>query len=170
MVIHQEGKTNVVHYAYCLDEDLQDEGIKVSAFVGHSMGAAALGVYSKMSKLPSSIVLIASPTRIDGVFSRFAKMLKLSKRSAGVLCQIAEERTGHKMSEVSLSSLQLPYKTKVLAFHDEDDETIPFSDFEILKKLNLNIELVVTKGLGHSRIKNDASVMKKIVEHLGQDF
>jgi hypothetical protein len=58
-------------------------------------------------------------------------------------------------------------KARVLWLHDKDDKITPLRDVLRVKEENyLNIQFVITKGLGHRKIYMDAKVGKTIVSFL----
>jgi pimeloyl-ACP methyl ester carboxylesterase len=58
-------------------------------------------------------------------------------------------------------------KAKILWMHDEDDLVTPLHDALKVKEENFpNVQFIITKGLGHSRIYRDAEVGRTIVDFL----
>ncbi len=58
-------------------------------------------------------------------------------------------------------------KAKVLWVQDEEDIVTPLSDAMSVKKENYpNIEFVITKGLGHSKIYRDNKIIDMVVNYL----
>jgi pimeloyl-ACP methyl ester carboxylesterase len=58
-------------------------------------------------------------------------------------------------------------QTEILWVHDEDDQVTPIRDALKVKAENYsNVQFVLTKGLGHSRIYRDPAVIGTIVDFL----
>jgi hypothetical protein len=58
-------------------------------------------------------------------------------------------------------------KAQILWLHDKDDKITPLSDVLRVKDENyLNIQFIITKGLGHRKIYKDAKIGKTIVNFL----
>jgi pimeloyl-ACP methyl ester carboxylesterase len=54
--------------------------------------------------------------------------------------------------------------SQVLWIHDQDDKVTPLKDIQpLIENKADNLEFVITKGLGHSRIYRDEEVIKKVV-------
>ena len=75
--------------------------------------------------------------------------------------------SGHTVNWFSISRALKKIKAKILWLHDKDDKITPLKDVLKVKEENyLNIQFVITKGLGHRRIYKDAKVGKAIVNFL----
>jgi hypothetical protein len=80
---------------------------------------------------------------------------------------IIAERGGHPVSWFTLQRTMTAIKAKLLWVHDEGDNITPLRDALKVKAQNYpNVEFVITKGLGHSRIYRDATVTNLVVDFL----
>ena len=114
------------------------------------------------------LVLIAPATETTTAIDLFFEFLRLNdadirREFDAIIMHIS----GHPVSWFSVPRALQKIKAKILWLHDEDDSTTPLKDVYRVKKQNhTNIEYVITKGLGHSRIYRDAEVGKRIVEFI----
>ncbi|MFT5520664.1 MAG: hypothetical protein ACI9IA_001258 [Enterobacterales bacterium] len=162
-------KTNLPKIAELLAEDLKHSTFEPVAFVGHSMGGAILGVMQKYHrKLPSKVVIVASPTRINKVFERFFAMLKLSPKAQQIFTTTVAIKSGYTFDDLSLVNCDLGKTTQALVLHDTGDSEVPYSDFLALRELWDKSIFETTEDLGHRRILDDQSVINKIITYLGK--
>ncbi len=160
-------RTHVPDYAESLLIDI-NEGIfeKPAALVGHSFGGAALSVLYKIYVLPPTVVIVSAPTRVKDIFLNFTQMIGLNKNAEHKFIELAEKTSGYSLSDCSLVDNDLSKNSHVLIIHDQGDDVIPFSDFEILQKNWAAGRFLATQNLGHRlTIKND-QVLEKIVDFI----
>ena len=142
----------------------------INGYVAHSFGGIALSL--AMEKIghtaTTRIVLIApateTSTAVDGAFA----MLGLqNERLRKTVDELILERTGKETPWFSIRRAMNTIKASVLWFHDEEDDITPLEDALKVKADNHpNLQFVITKGLGHSRIYRDADVINTIVRFL----
>jgi len=159
-------RTNMPHYAFCLADDIRTSSLNIHGFVGHSLGGAALGVLLPLISQPKCIAIISAPTRIEGVFRRFANFINLSEAASRSLVATAKEEVGFSVNDKSLVSLRLDQQVRVLCVHDSSDKEIPFEDFEILRQIWDKAQFHATRGLGHRRIIRNPEVAQILVQFL----
>jgi len=160
-------RTHVPHYAESLSNDL-NEGLFASpvAMVGHSFGGAAFAMLSKIHQMPPKVVIVSSPTRVEGVFFRFFKMIKLSDKAVKYFITLSEKDTGYKLTDVSLVNNDFSEISETLVIHDKGDDVIPYEDFEVLQKTWKSGKFIVTENLGHRMTIKDPQALKSIAEFI----
>ncbi len=136
--------------------------------VGHSMGGIALlnvqGNHSVFNKL----VIIGAPDSIFNIFHNFVKMLELKPVVAEKLISIFEKITKKSIFDFHGSRQTKKIKKPVLIIHDENDKEVPVSDaLNNFKQLS-NGDLLITKGLGHTRLMKNKMVIDKIINFIRQ--
>jgi len=137
--------------------------------LGHSFGGASFAHLSKIHHLPERLVILAAPTQIDQVFQRMAVLLRLNERAAQAFFQAVEDQSGYSMLESSLVTQDLSVDHQVLVIHDQDDQEVPFVDFEKLQDSWKKGQFMSTQGLGHTYIKQDVSVFDRIISFLRKE-
>lgn len=138
--------------------------------VAHSFGAAAtagLPVQFNNGQLLPRLVLLSVPGSTPAVFQRFADLLQLPAKVAARLVAFAEARHGRRSESYSLTQVghQVP-AARALLFHDQTDETIPFSEAEDIARSWPGLDFRPTTGLGHNRIMRDPAVIEQVVDFL----
>jgi pimeloyl-ACP methyl ester carboxylesterase len=165
-----EGDTiNALEYKQVIKKVMENHG-PLTGFISHSFGGLAISL--ALEEMPHDenvkVVLIApateTTTAIDGAF----KMLGISnKKVRAEFDKIIFEMSGQKPEWFSVNRAIANIKAKVLWIHDEYDDTTPLTDALITKDQRLhNVEFVITRGLGHSRIYSDEDVINKVVDFL----
>ncbi len=156
--------THVPNYAHSLsidmNENLFDEPV---AIIGHSFGGAALAVLSKIHKMPAKVIIVSSPTRVTGVFSRFTKMIKLGDKAIEHFVALSEKGSGYTLADASLISNDISQLSDVLIIHDKGDGVIPYDDFEILQAAWQSGQFITTEKLGHRMTIKDPKILDTIV-------
>ncbi len=136
--------------------------------VGHSMGGIALlnvqGNHSVFNKL----VIIGAPDSIFNIFQNFVKMLELKPIVAEKLISIFEKITKKSIFDFHGSRQTKKIKKPVLIIHDENDKEVPVSDALNNYKQLSNGDLLITKGLGHTRLMKNKMVIDKIINFIRQ--
>lgn len=134
--------------------------------ITHSFGGAAM-LYSAMNGLPvRRLVNIASPSIGDEILKTFLRAINGSWTSAERFKRYVIKRTGKQFDEfTALYAVQhLPKPIDLLVINDEDDKDVVFRSAEELLKVYPSAVLYRTKGLGHTRILKDESVIARAVD------
>ena len=167
---NSEGKTvNAVEYAVMIKKVISLYG-PVHGFLAHSFGGIA--VCLALEELPHDenikLVLIAPATEtksaVDGAFVMLGiKSNTLRKSFDDIIFKMSGKETAWFSVRRALKNI----KASVLWIHDEDDDITPVSDALKVKEDNLpNVQFMITKGLGHSKIYRDAAVKKAVTDFL----
>jgi pimeloyl-ACP methyl ester carboxylesterase len=140
----------------------------IQTFIAHSFGGlvTCMALAELRHDENYRIVLIAPATETKTTLDLFFQFLHIKddvvrKEFEDIILRIS----GYPAAWFSISRAIKKIKARILWFHDEDDKTTPVSDVYNIKKENhLNVQYVITKGLGHRRIYRDAEVSKRIIE------
>lgn len=162
-------RLNLLSYSWALDDVWKHHG-HFDACLAHSLGCMSLllALERQEASVPRPrLVLIAPLVEAWRAADNFGSFLQLP---AALLQQMNNEITrmaGHPLTHFSLPRLVAPYPQPVLWLHDRLDDTTPFADVEpVQHSLPPHVQLIVTEGLGHSRIYRDNKVRKTISEWL----
>lgn len=158
-------RTHLVAFTRALLKDIEHQ--ELWGIVGYSFGGSAAALSIKMGLVVQRLVLIASPSSLKGIFSRFCDLLHLSPKTRTNFNQLVELETGMGIDEASSQSFSGFLPPQTLIIHDKDDAEIPFDDAQQLKKLNQKFHLYMTTGLGHRRILVNQNVSQEITKFLG---
>lgn len=162
------GKTNSVLYnAESLSTDMNEQLFtEAVAIVGHSFGGATFAVLCKIHKMPKKVIIISAPTRIENVFSRFTKLIKLGNKAIQYFIEISKKDTNYSFSDVSLTTNDISKISDTLIIHDKGDDVIPYSDFIALKKSWQSGKFITTENLGHRMTIKDPNILQEIVNFI----
>ncbi len=141
----------------------------VESFITHSFGGLAVCLALEEIKHTEDyrVALIAPAAETDTAVTNFCKMLGLDIAVRKEFEKIIEKKGGVSTDWYSISRALQNIKAKVLWVQDENDMITPLSDALKVKDKNYpNVDFVITKGLGHSRIYRDSSVIKTVTDFL----
>ena len=134
------------------------------AAIGHSLGAAALGLAMRRGLAPGRVALLSSPASINEHAHNFARLLGITPRIREAMRRRLENRYGVPFAEIDrigeLEHLRVP----ALFVHDSDDTEIPFEHALRLSERMPGARLIKTYGLGHYRILRDRAVVRSVVD------
>lgn len=139
------------------------------AAIGHSLGAAALGLAMRGGLSLARVVLVSPPASLIEHTHKFARMLGITPSIRDAMRQRFERRYNVRFAEIDrideLARLDLP----ALFVHDAGDAEVPFENTLRLSARMPNARLVKTYGLGHYRILRDRAVVGAIVHFIRGD-
>ena len=140
-----------------------------AAAIGHSLGAAALGLALRSGLDLEKVVFVSPPASISEHTRKFAEMLGITPTISDTMREHIEQRYGLRFAEIdrieALSELRLP----ALFVHDDDDVEVPFEHTLRLSRRMRDARIIKTYGLGHYRLLRDASVVRAIVAFIDGD-
>lgn len=142
---------------------------KITGFLAHSFGGLALMHY--LETVPHNenrrAVLIAPATETTSVINSFFDFLQLSIDFRKEFDELIYETGGAWPDHYSIRRAVKQIQSKVLWFHDEDDELTPLEDaLKVREEENRNLHFVITKGLGHKRIYRENKIVNEAIEFL----
>ena len=135
-----------------------------AAAVGHSLGAAALGVALRRGIELGRVVFVSAPASISEHAHNFARLLGITPRIREAMRRRLEHRYGVRFAEIDrideLEQLRLP----ALFVHDRGDAEVPFEHTLRLSRRMPWARLIKTYGLGHYRVLREPSVVRAVVD------
>ena len=135
-----------------------------AAAIGHSLGAAALGVALRAGLELGRVVFVSPPASIGEHTHKFARMLGITPAIRDEMRRRIERRYAVRFAEIDrieeLAALRLP----ALFVHDDGDAEVPFANTLRLSARMPDARLIKTYGLGHRRLLRDANVVRAIVD------
>jgi pimeloyl-ACP methyl ester carboxylesterase len=167
---HSSGReATLVHFGNDIDAvvaDTEARGAKVVGLVGHSLGAAAVGLWLNQTRRPMRAVLVAPPTSVERYSRYFAKALGIPERVRRAMQERFERSLGRRWSEFELPQAVSGVAAKALVIHDAMDHEVPYSWGLALARAWPDARLVRTEGFGHRLILRDAEVVRDAVDFL----
>jgi pimeloyl-ACP methyl ester carboxylesterase len=128
------------------------------AAVGHSVGAAGVGLALGQGLQLDAAVLLSPPRSPAEYFLRFCDALGLRHEVRDAARARLERRYGVVLEHFDLPGHVARTSTPLLVVHDRDDREVPWSDGFAIARSRPDAALVSTEGLGHGRILRDESV------------
>jgi pimeloyl-ACP methyl ester carboxylesterase len=157
-------KTNIPEFEDALKEIYKTVGIP-EAVIAHSFGGAAI-LFAAMNGLTvQKLINIASPTIGDEIINTYLRAVNGSPKTGEFFKRWMKSAYGKSFDEfTSLHFVNhIKQEIKLLLVHDEDDKEVSLIHAHELKKIYPGAQLLVTAGLGHTRILKDETVIRNCV-------
>jgi len=136
----------------------------IVAAIGHSLGAAAIGVALRRGVQLGRVVLVSPPSSIGQHAHNFARLLGITPRVRNAMRRRLEHRYGVRFADIDrieeLEQLRVP----ALFVHDVEDAEVPFEHTLRLSGRMPGARLLKTHGLGHFRVLREPAVVGAIVD------
>jgi pimeloyl-ACP methyl ester carboxylesterase len=136
----------------------------IVAAIGHSLGAAAIGVALRRGVQLGRVVLVSPPSSIGQHARNFARLLGITPRVREAMRSRLEHRYGVRFADIDrieeLEQLRVP----ALFVHDVEDAEVPFEHTLRLSGRMPGARLLKTHGLGHFRVLREPAVVGAIVD------
>jgi pimeloyl-ACP methyl ester carboxylesterase len=136
------------------------------AAIGHSLGAAALGVALRRGVALGRVVFISPPSSIDEHAHNFARLLGITPRVREAMRSRLEGRYGVRFAEIDRIDELQQLRVPALFVHDSDDAAVPFGHTLRLSERMPGSRLLKTYGLGHYRLLRDSAVVAAVVDFI----
>ena len=157
-------RTNIFEFAEviaCILKQNRD----VELLVTHSFGSGAsiFALAENPGLSPVKIAMITSADRFKDVFSDFADVLKMSRKSREYLFRYLYQLFGRTVEEMQVSDFAKQTGLKqALLIHDRNDRILPFAGSERIAADWPAARLVPTEGKGHYRILWSEEVVEEV--------
>jgi pimeloyl-ACP methyl ester carboxylesterase len=140
-----------------------------AAAIGHSLGAAALGLALRAGLALDRVAFVSAPSSLTEHTHNFARMLGIPPAMRDAMRGHLECRYGVRFSDIdridALDRLRLP----ALFVHDRDDRDVPYAHALRLSARVRNARLMTTYGFGHRRLLREPSVVHAVVDFVAGD-
>jgi pimeloyl-ACP methyl ester carboxylesterase len=161
-----EGRqTNIVEFEEAFRKIYEMHGVP-HAVIGHSFGGAA-AVFAAMHGLKiNKLVAIATPTIGDLIINTYLRAINGSAKTGQFFKAYVPRRYGKPFDEFTAAYAirHLTHPINLLLVYDEDDIEVAPVHAHRLKELYPSARLLITKGLGHTRILKDNGVIQQVVD------
>ena len=138
------------------------------AAIGHSFGATSLYNAAATFLDIKTFIAIGSGDRISDIISNFVKNLYLNEKSAKKIQSGLEKKWMIHIDDFSSSTVAKKIKIPVLVVHDIIDGDVPVS---CAYRIRQNLEkgsLLITNGLGHTKILRNNEIVHKSIKFIIQ--
>jgi pimeloyl-ACP methyl ester carboxylesterase len=142
----------------------------VAATIGHSLGAAALGMALRRRIALGRVVFVSAPSSIDQHAHNFARLLGITPRVREAMRRRLEQRYGVPFAEIDRIEDLEQVRVPALFVHDSDDAEVPFEHTLRLLRRMPGGRLLKTHGFGHYRLLRDPSVIAAVLDFVRGDL
>ena len=163
------GKTTMMPQFLSTIQKIESTFGPFEAAVGHSFGATSLYNATSDFLTIKTFVAIGSGDKISDIISNFANNLMLKEKSARKIQTKLEKRWNLKADDFASSYVARKIKIPVLIVHDTKDGDVPVSCAYKIRQNLKNGSLLITHGLGHTKILRNQEVVNKSVEFIIQN-
>jgi alpha-beta hydrolase superfamily lysophospholipase len=143
------------------------------AFIGHSFGGLALGMFleSRPDQDASDAILIAPATETTTAIDSFFRFLQLGTTIRSAFDEHIKRLSGRDPSYFSLKRIVPTLDThRFLWIHDEDDDLTPLADVtSLIEQAPEHVRFHITQTLGHRKIYRDNGVRHLIMKFLSRE-
>ncbi len=132
------------------------------ACIAHSNGAAATTLALSRGLDCARTVLLAAPEDLQGYLQQIGRWLGFTQRAIWACQRRIEARYAVPFSELRGALLAPQLRVPALLIHDQEDQVVPISEGQRLANAWPHAELLVTQGLGHSRLLRDEQIIERV--------
>lgn len=159
--------TNLIEYIETIKAINKDFG-PFEAAIGHSFGSMALVNTQAEKKIFKKIVTVGSGDKVSDILINFSKNLGLNAKFGYQLIHYFEKKWNFRINDFATNTAAKKVKIPVLLVHDAIDGDVHVScAINIRQNLEMG-KLLITNGLGHTKILRDKNVTNRIVEFIKQ--
>lgn len=163
-----EGKRTAMPDFIATIHQLNEELGPFESAIGHSFGGMAL--YNTATKLNlKSLVTIGAGDTISEIINRFVNNISLKPKIGIKLKEFYDKKWNTDIDNYSSHKKAKYIKTPTLVVHDSKDGDVAVSCAENIRQNLKNGSLLITQGLGHTKILRDKETMHQIVEFIKQN-
>lgn len=134
--------------------------------IGHSFGAMSTLNAASIFLKTNSLVSIGSGDRVSGIMQRFTNSLGMNEKAGPRLQRHSEAEWKVKVDDFASDVVVHGIDTPILIVHDTLDGDVPVSCAYRIRQNTKKGKLLITHGLGHTKILRDPEVVNKVVEFI----
>lgn len=140
-------------------------GEALAALLTHSFGGPCAAVALRDGVPARALVTIGSPAHLGEMADRFARFVRLPEPARRDFRGRVEARLGADCWErYDVATLKATLPTLIV--HDADDRDVPVGHAVDLARAWPDATLHLTRGLGHTRVLRDPSVVARVVDFI----
>ena len=160
------GKTTMMPEFIAVVKYLETKQGPFEYAIGHSLGGMTVLNSIKQGLNIKKAVIIGAGDKITDIIKSFVKKIELKPKLVSKIKQHFYTKFGEDIDNYSGSVAAKKVKIPVLIIHDTEDKEVPIScAYNIRKNLDFG-EILITNGLGHTRILKDADIVNRIEQFI----
>lgn len=165
---NSEGKTTMMPEFLDTITEIDNQFGPFEAALGHSFGGMCL-YYSVSNNFKiKKLVTIGAADKISDVILNFTKNLKVKSSIAYKMKNLFDKQWNTDIDKHSSSIVAENINIPVLIVHDSNDGDVPVSCAINIRQNIREGKLLITKGLGHTKILRNKKVTSNIVDFIIQ--
>ncbi|UMB61520.1 alpha/beta hydrolase [Lutibacter sp. A80] len=134
--------------------------------IGHSLGGMTVLNNIKQGLAIKKAIVIGAGDIITDIFNVFVSKIELNQKIVPRMKRYFLNKFGEDVDNYSASLAAKEVKIPTLIIHDEEDKEVTVSCAHNIRQNTKQGELLITKGLGHTRILKDDFVVDSIIEFI----
>ena len=160
------GKTTMMPEFLATVKKIDETYGPFDAAIGHSFGGMCL--YNAVADFLNvkTFVAFGSGDKVSDIIANFARNLKLKEKSGKKIQNGLEKKWDLKVDDFASHVVAKRIEIPVLVVHDTEDGDVPVSCAYNIRQNLKNGSLLITHGLGHTKILRDQATVKKSVEFI----
>ena len=161
-----EGKVTLMSEFIIVSKFLEKEYGPFEIAIGHSLGGMAVLNNIKQGLNLKKAIIIGSGDIITDIINVFVNKIELKQKMVQKIIQSFFKDFGEDIDNYSASEAAKNVKIPTLIIHDSEDSEVPVSCAHNIRQNTEQGELLITNGLGHTKILKDDFVLKSIIEFI----
>ncbi|HSQ47510.1 MAG TPA: alpha/beta hydrolase [Lutibacter sp.] len=163
------GKTTMMNEFVQTAMFLEKEFGPFEIALGHSLGGMAVLNGVKQGLNIKKALVIGAGDVITDIIKDFVAKLELKPTMVAKIKYQFYKKFGEDIDNYSAYIAAKSVKIPVLVIHDTEDAEVPVSCAHHIRQNLEQGEILITNGLGHSRILKDVKVINRIVEFINRN-
>ena len=137
--------------------------------IGHSLGGMAVLNAVKQGLNIKKAIVIGAGDVITDIIKEFVAKIEIKPKMVDNIKKIFYKKFGEDIDNYSAYIAAKNVKIPTLVLHDTEDDAVPVSCAHHIRQNLEQGEILITHGLGHSRILKDTKVIHRIVEFINRN-
>lgn len=137
--------------------------------IGHSLGGMAVLNAVKQGLNIKKAIVIGAGDVITDIIKEFVAKIELKPKMVDNIKKLFYKKFGEDIDNYSAYIAAKNVKIPTLVLHDTEDDAVPVSCAHHIRQNLEQGEILITHGLGHSRILKDTKVIHRIVEFINRN-
>ena len=164
------GKKTMMHEFVKTALYLEKEFGPFEIAIGHSLGAMTVLNSVKQGLNLKKAIVIGSGDVISDIIKEFVAKLQLKPKMVDTIKQKFYKNFGEDIDNYSAYIAAKEVKIPTLVLHDTEDTDVPVSCAHHIRQNLEQGEILITNGLGHSRILKNSHVINRIIEFINRIY
>lgn len=164
------GKTTMMNEFVKTAQFLEKEFGPFEIAIGHSLGGMTVLNSVKLGLNVKKAIVIGSGDVITDIIKEFVAKIQLKPKLVNKIKQHFYRKFGEDIDNYSAYIAAKSVKIPILVIHDTEDAEVPVSCAHHIRQNLEQGEILITNGLGHSRILKDSKVINRIVEFINRTY